>query len=81
MNGGRGDERASSDDDEAFVREFEALRWPLEKWHHRDHVKLAYLYLCRYGFAGAAARLRDGIKGHNAARGVTESPTRGIAKR
>jgi hypothetical protein len=65
------------DGDEVFLREFEAQRWPLEKWHHRDHVKLAYLYLRRFGFDEAAARMRAGIKVHNAAHGVADSPTSG----
>jgi ribosomal protein S18 acetylase RimI-like enzyme len=69
--------RAMTADDEHFVTEFEALRWPLERWHHRDHVKLAYLYLIRYGLAEAAEQLRDGIKAHNAARGIVDSPTGG----
>jgi ribosomal protein S18 acetylase RimI-like enzyme len=64
-------------DDEHFVRDFEALRWPLDRWHHRDHVKLAYLHLLRYGLDGAMDRLRSGIKAHNAARGILDSPTGG----
>ena len=64
-------------EDEQFLSEFEAQRWPLERWHHRDHVKLAYLYLVRYGPDEAMTRLRIGIKGHNAARGIVDSPTGG----
>jgi hypothetical protein len=64
-------------DDETFLREFEARKWPLERWHHRNHVKLAYLYLQRYPLDEAAARIRDGIKAHNAEHNVPESPTSG----
>lgn len=64
-------------DDETFLRDFEARRWPLEKWHHRDHVKIAYLYLRRYPFDQAAARIRDGIQSHNAVHNVPDSPTSG----
>jgi hypothetical protein len=63
--------------DETFLGEFEAQRWPLEKWHHRDHVKLAYLYLRRYSFDEAAERIRRGIRAHNAARKIDDSPTSG----
>jgi hypothetical protein len=64
-------------DDQAFLREFEARRWPLDRWHHRDHVKLAYLYLRRYPFDDALERIRVGIKAHNAAHDVPDLPTRG----
>ena len=64
-------------DDLEFVRVFEACRWPLEEWHHRDHIKLAYLYLRRYPFDEALARIRAGIKAHNAAHSVPEGLTSG----
>ncbi len=64
-------------DDETFLAEFEARRWPLEKWHHRDHLKLAYLYLLRFPLAEAAVKMREGIKAHNQARGIVDSQTSG----
>jgi hypothetical protein len=64
-------------DDQTFLQEFEAQRWPLDQWHHRDHLKLAYLYLRRYPFDDAAARIRDAIKAHNAAHQIPDSPTSG----
>jgi len=64
-------------DDETFLAEFEAQRWPLEKWHHRDHLKLAYLYLMRNSLAEAAVKIRAGIIAHNKARGIVNSPTSG----
>lgn len=64
-------------DDEKFVAEFEAGRWPLAQWHHRDHIKLAYLYLKKYPLEQAVARVSAGIKAHNAARGVAEGPRQG----
>ncbi len=63
--------------DEDFLREFEACRWPLERWHHRDHVKLAYLYLLRHGLAEAATRLREGIRAHNRAHRIPDLPLMG----
>ncbi|MCA9154783.1 MAG: hypothetical protein KDA38_08350 [Planctomycetales bacterium] len=64
-------------DDCTFLTEFEACRWPLSEWHHRDHIKLAYLYLCRYPFEEALSRIRDRIKAHNAAHHVPDSPAQG----
>jgi len=64
-------------DDEKFLAEFEACRWPLEDWHHRQHIKVAYLYLARYSFDEAVVRVRERIKAHNAAHQVPESPTGG----
>src|SRR6478609_9349612 len=56
--------------DQTFLQEFEVQRWPLDQWHHRDHLKLAYLYLRRYPLDEAAAKIRDGIKAHNAAHDI-----------
>ncbi|MFY8150299.1 MAG: hypothetical protein ACOVNL_13915 [Prochlorococcaceae cyanobacterium] len=63
--------------DERFLEAFEALRLPLSQWHHRDHVRLAYLYLCRYPFEEAVQRTRSGIRAHNGAHGLVDSPTGG----
>lgn len=64
-------------DDAEFLREFEACRWPLEQWHHREHIKLAYLYLRRYPWDEALARIRAAIKAHNSAHNVPEGLTGG----
>jgi hypothetical protein len=63
--------------DEEFLRTFEAGQWPLEQWHHKQHIKVAYLYLRQLPLDQAIARIRQGIKAHNAAQGVKESPTSG----
>ncbi|MBX3358532.1 MAG: alpha/beta hydrolase fold domain-containing protein [Phycisphaeraceae bacterium] len=63
--------------DAEFLREFESQRWPLERWRHRDHVRLAYLCLRAGTFAAAADRVRSGIKAHNAAHGVPDGPVSG----
>lgn len=63
--------------DATFIKEFEAQRWPLERWHHRDHIRLAYLYLRMYPFNEAAAKLREGIRAHNSAHGIPDAPTMG----
>ncbi|MGH7939902.1 MAG: hypothetical protein ACREE6_01140 [Limisphaerales bacterium] len=64
-------------DDETFLQQFEAGTWPLESMHHREHVKLAYLYLCRYPSEEATRRIRSSIKRFNAAHNVPEGPDRG----
>ena len=64
-------------DDDQFLAEFEACRWPRENWHHRQHIKLAYLYCCRYPFDAACARVRERIKAHNAAHNVPEGSNEG----
>jgi hypothetical protein len=64
-------------DDESFLRQFEAAVLPREEWHHREHIKVAYLYLLRYSLEEALGRMRTGIKTLNAAHGTPETPTRG----
>ena len=63
--------------DDAFLEKFEACAWPLDQWHHREHIKVAYLYLRRYPFETALTRIREKIQAHNAAQGVPEGPTLG----
>jgi hypothetical protein len=64
-------------DDEVFLRRFETALVPREEWHHREHIKVAYLYLLRYSFEEAIGLMRAGIKRLNAAHGTPETPTRG----
>jgi hypothetical protein len=63
--------------DDEFVRQFESCLFPFDQWHHRAHVKLAYIYLVRFGFDIAGRKLRDGIRAYNAANKVPDEPTRG----
>jgi hypothetical protein len=63
--------------DDAFIQQFEACSFPFDQWHHRAHVKLAYLYLTRYGFDTAATKLRNGIRAYNAAHNVPDQPASG----
>jgi hypothetical protein len=64
-------------DDEAFLEQFENCTWPLDQWHHRQHVKVAYLYLRRYPLDEAIDRMRTGVKRYNAAHQVPETLDRG----
>src|SRR5690349_11412367 len=67
----------SMDNDTEFIEKFEAQSWPPERWRHRDHVRLAYLYLRKFPFDQALERIRTGIKTHNAAHGVPDHDTSG----
>jgi hypothetical protein len=48
--------------DDEFAAEFEACRIPNELFRHRDHLRLAWIYLHRYGSAEAGARLSVSIR-------------------
>ncbi len=63
--------------DDDFPQQFEACSFPFDQWHHRAHVKLAYLYLTRCGFDAAGKKLRDGIRAYNAAHSIPDQPTSG----
>jgi hypothetical protein len=63
--------------DDDFIQQFEACSFPFDEWHHRAHVKLAYLYLIRHGFDTAATKLREGIRAYNAANNLPDEPTSG----
>ena len=64
--------------DTEFITLFELGQWPLDRWHHADHIRLAYLYLLiEPDFDSAMNRLRAGIKRHNNAHGIIDAPTMG----
>ena len=64
-------------EDEIFLTAFEAGTWPFEKWHHREHIRTAYLYLCQHPFDMALGKMRTAIKALNRAHNVPERPDRG----
>jgi len=63
--------------DDTFLEQFEATTWPLEQWHHRQHIKVAYMYLCRYPLGTASIRIREKIKAFNAAKQVPDGLSMG----
>jgi len=63
--------------DDEFLQRFESCTFPHSEWHHREHVKLAYLYAARFGHDIAAEKLRAGIRAYNAANNVQDMPTSG----
>jgi hypothetical protein len=56
--------------DEEFLAAFEAAQIPKAAFHHREHVRLAWLYLRRHGPAEGTARMREGIRSFAASNGV-----------
>ena len=48
--------------DEAFQQGFEACQLDPAKFHHADHIRLAWLCVQRYGAGRAEARLLAGIR-------------------
>jgi hypothetical protein len=54
--------------DDEFLAAFEARA--LEEFHHRDHIKVAYLYLRRYPLDEAIAKVRAGLQALAAAWGA-----------
>jgi hypothetical protein len=60
-------------DDETFLKQFESATWPKAEWHHRQHIKVAYLYLRRYPLETATVKIREGIKAYNAAHNVEDT--------
>ncbi|MGC9944684.1 MAG: hypothetical protein ABSE48_22915 [Verrucomicrobiota bacterium] len=63
--------------DDEFLEQFETCAFPFDQWHHRAHVKLAYIYATRFGLEIASQKLRDGIRAYNAANKVQEGPASG----
>jgi N-formylglutamate deformylase len=48
--------------DDEFLRAFFALTLPNSEFHHRDHLRLAWLAVRRHGGAGAEEVVARGIK-------------------
>lgn len=63
--------------DEKFLRQFEDCSFPLSRWTHRTHVKMAFLYLRSGDFAAALEKIRVGIKAYAAHHQVEESALSG----
>lgn len=48
--------------DQEFVRAFEACELSNESFHHRDHIRLAWIYLQRYGEREAGQHMARAIR-------------------
>ena len=58
--------------DQEFVDAFETCRLANELFHHRDHLRLAWIYLQRYGISAAPARIGESIRRYAAHHGKLE---------
>jgi hypothetical protein len=55
-----------------FVRAFEACELSNESFHHRDHIRLAWIYLQSYGALEARRRMAAAIRKFAALHGNSE---------
>lgn len=60
--GGAGTLRPEDCSDQDFREAFESLEIPKELFHHREHVRLAWIYSCRFPREEAVSRMVGGIK-------------------
>jgi hypothetical protein len=52
----------SSWSDEDFLRAFEDLSFPADLFHHREHIRVAWLYLKSSDATRASERMAEGIR-------------------
>ena len=57
-------------EDRDFIAAFEDCSLPNESFHHRDHVRLAWLYLREMPAAAALVRFTEGLKRFATAHGA-----------
>jgi len=57
-------------DDRAFVAAFRDGSLPASAFHHRDHVRMAWLYVCEHGAVEAAPRFAADLQAFARAKGV-----------
>src|SRR5690349_5520145 len=55
-----------------FLRSFESCELPKESFHHRDHIRLAWLYLGMHTLAEAERRVEESIRRFATHLGVPE---------
>ena len=48
--------------EQEFCEGFELLQIPKESFHHREHIRLAWIYSSRYSEAQAGAHMTQGIR-------------------
>lgn len=58
--------------DDEFIACFEDRSLPNESFHHADHVRMAFLYLCRYPALEALQRFSSALARFAAAKGKPE---------
>jgi hypothetical protein len=58
--------------DQELIRCFETDIIPEDSFHHSDHVRLAFAYLCEYPVLPALEKFASALKRFAAARGKTQ---------
>jgi len=58
--------------DEDFLRAFEDLSFPADLFHHREHLRVAWLYLKSFDASRAAERMTAGIRRFASHQGTTQ---------
>ena len=48
--------------DEEFINQFETCAFPAASFHHREHVRVVWLYLQRYSVLETLARFSENLK-------------------
>jgi hypothetical protein len=48
--------------DESFLRSFESCEYPNERFKHADHIRLAWIYIRRFGAQAAECRILTSIR-------------------
>jgi len=68
----KGTSRRDSYDDSQLICRFECGDIDAENFHHADHVRLAFAYLCEYPVLQALEKFSTALKQFAAARGKTQ---------
>ena len=64
-------------DDQTFLLQFENCTFPIDQLGHREHVKLAYLYLRQQSLEMAIERMRTSLQVYAAAHNTPHELDRG----
>jgi hypothetical protein len=51
--------------DQIFLQAFETGALPFERWDHKAHIRMAWLYLTSYENPQALKKIKDGIMNYN----------------
>jgi hypothetical protein len=58
--------------DDEFMDAVEACTLPDTAFHHRDHLRLAWIYVCRFGYPAGSERMAASIRRYATHLGATE---------
>ena len=64
------DAETLSADERAFVEAFRTATLANDAFHHRDHVRMAWIYVRCHGLEAAVTRFTDDLRAFAAAKGV-----------